>query len=392
MTEKLFPVQEIGSLAKPVWRIQALQGKPVESHALAEAKALVDEFKLPDGPSLLKLLRSGAKTKEEKDAVRGFSSRLAIAMQEAEGLNLVYDGEQHRTEMYDYAIKHIRNFEPRGYFRSFDNRYYLKQAVVGPVGVGGPYHLDEFLFMQRYAKRPIKVPITGAYTLMDWSFDEHYLSQVTTTYKRRRDQLNEARRLFALDLAKNVIRPNVKALVEAGCHSIQIDEPAMTTKPNEVALAVDTFNESTKGLKGRFTLHVCFSDYSLFFPHILELKNCAQFTLEYANKDTKHLGLNPEDRTGYETVRLFREYKAPFEVGAGVTEVHTDELESPELVRDRLLFTAKALGDPARVYANPDCGLRTRTWPVSRAKLRATAQGAALARATIEGTKVELAR
>lgn len=392
MSQPLFPVQEIGSLAKPVWRIQALGGKPASPGAYAEAKALADEFRLPDGARLLELVRRGARTPEEKDELRAFSSRLAIAMEEKVGLDLVYDGEQHRTEMYDFAVKRIHNFQPRGYVRSFDNRYYLKQAVAGPVGIDEPYHLDEFLFMRKHATRHIKVPITGAYTLMDWSYDEHYFSHVQGQHRTPRAVLNEARRLFGIDLARKVIRPNVQALVEAGCHSIQIDEPAMTTKPDEVPLAVETFNESVRGLEGRFTLHVCFSDYRLLFPHILDLKNCAQFTLEYANKDSHKLGTKPEDRPGFATVGLFREHEAPFEVGAGLVDVHTDELESPELIRDRLLFAAQARGDPAKVYANPDCGLRTRTWQVARAKLEAIVAGTGLARAALEGRKVTLAR
>ena len=74
------------------------------------------------------------------------------------GLDLVYDGEQHRTEMYDFAVKHIQNFEPRGYVRSFDNRYYLKQAVVGPVKPSELYHLDELRTIRKYAARTSAAP------------------------------------------------------------------------------------------------------------------------------------------------------------------------------------------------------------------------------------------
>ena len=43
----LIPNQEIGSLAKPVWRIQALRGQPVPPEALAEARALAAEGGIP---------------------------------------------------------------------------------------------------------------------------------------------------------------------------------------------------------------------------------------------------------------------------------------------------------------------------------------------------------
>jgi 5-methyltetrahydropteroyltriglutamate--homocysteine methyltransferase len=60
--------------------------------------------------------------------------------------------------------------------------------------------------------------------------------------------------------------------------------------------------------------------------------------------------------------------------------VGRDLIESPELVRDRLLFAAKIVGDPAKIWANPDCGLRTRTWDVAFAKLANITKGAELAR------------
>lgn len=376
----LFPLQEIGSLAKPVWRIQALSGKAVSPQAYGEAKALVDEFGIRGGDRLLQLLKKQGLEPKEKQEIKEFASALALGWQEKVGLDIVYDGEQHRTEMYDYAVKHIQNFEPRGYVRSFDNRYYLKQAVVGPVKPTEFYHLDELKIIRKYATKPVKIPITGAYTLMDWSFDEYYVGNVKQAGRRRREVLDEARRHFGIDLAKNVLRPNIQALVDAGAHSIQIDEPAAITRPGEMDLVVDTFNESVKRLKGRFTIHICFSDYRLMWPAVTKLENCAQFTLEYANKDSQEPGVKEGERPGYETIKLFKEHKTDFEVGVGVLDVHTDALETPELVRDRIVYAVKARGDPEKIYVNPDCGLRTRTWDVSRRKMEIMAKGAELAR------------
>jgi 5-methyltetrahydropteroyltriglutamate--homocysteine methyltransferase len=56
-----------------------------------------------------------------------------------------------------------------------------------------------------------------------------------------------------------------------------------------------------------------------------------------------------------------------------------DTLETPEVIRDRLLYCAKRLG-PERVLANPDCGLRTRSWDVAFAKLQNISRGAEMAR------------
>jgi 5-methyltetrahydropteroyltriglutamate--homocysteine methyltransferase len=76
----------------------------------------------------------------------------------------------------------------------------------------------------------------------------------------------------------------------------------------------------------------------------------------------------------------FREHGYNGEIGLGVVDVHVDDLEPVELVRDRLLYAAKVLGDPVKVYANPDCGLRTRTRSVAFEKIRRVVKGAELAR------------
>src|SRR2546428_10548554 len=77
--------------------------------------------------------------------------------------------------MYAWAIAHSKGFEPRGTVRSFDNKYYSKSAATGPVSLGEPYHNDEFSFLKSVAEHDLKIPITGAYTLAVWSYDEHHL-------------------------------------------------------------------------------------------------------------------------------------------------------------------------------------------------------------------------
>jgi 5-methyltetrahydropteroyltriglutamate--homocysteine methyltransferase len=180
--------------------------------------------------------------------------------------------------------------------------------------------------------------------------------------------------------------------VAKGAKIIQVDEPAATTKPDEVPLLVESFNDSVKGLHGpdgaRFSMHICFSDYRLLFPHVLELKGCSEFAPEFANKDLWTLGTRREDRPGYEILHLWNEYGAPFDVGLGVLDVHTDQVESPELVRDRILYAASVIG-PERVRVNPDCGLRTRRWPVVEAKLQSLVAGTRLARQALQDGAVQ---
>ena len=55
------------------------------------------------------------------------------------------------------------------------------------------------------------------------------------------------------------------------------------------------------------------------------------------------------------------------------------------LVADRIRRAVKYLGDPTRIWVNPDCGLRTRKLDIATRKLEAVVAGAALARAELGG-------
>jgi 5-methyltetrahydropteroyltriglutamate--homocysteine methyltransferase len=373
----LLPTQEIGSLPKTLWRLRAFEKTGLDDEALVLARRDGERWGIDGHQDLVALLakRTGF-TKEEKARIKAWASRYSLRYLETIGLDIVYDGEETRTEMYDWPVQHCDGFESRGWCRSWDHLYFRKAAAVASVAARVPYHTEEYLHARSHARRPLKVPVTGAYTLMDWSFDEHYQVQATGTRAERRQKGREA---FTLDVARNIVRPAVKDLVDHGATMVQIDEPAAATKPHEIPLLVESFNESVRGLAGRFSIHICFSDYRLLFPHVLELQGCSEFAPEFANKDTWNLGVTRAERPGYHELDLWEEYGAPFDVGLGVLDVHTDRIEPPELVRDRVLYAARLLG-PERVRVNPDCGLRTRRWDVVDAKLKSLVEGTRLAR------------
>jgi 5-methyltetrahydropteroyltriglutamate--homocysteine methyltransferase len=70
------------------------------------------------------------------------------------------------------------------------------------------------------------------------------------------------------------------------------------------------------------------------------------------------------------------------EIGLGVVDVHVNTVEQPRVVLERILEAAKFI-EPAKIYVNPDCGLRTRPWDVAYSKLRNMVAGADLARKSI---------
>lgn len=380
---ELLLTQEVGSLAKPNWRVEPLRGGEITPEHLADAERWAGRLDIdPEEPVQILtdaqavLQEYGELSDGHRSAIRLLAARYAVRLQEKAGLDILYDGEQDRPEMYQVAVEGTRGFESRGRIRAFDNKSYEKSAVVAEPRLKGPWHNDEFERLLDLTIHDIKVPVTGAYTIADWSFDEYYAREDSAGKNLPADAAREA---FILDLARNVIRPNIKALLDAGARWIQIDEPAATTKKGEVPLFVRSFNESVRDLPGKFSVHICFSDYSALFPYIEELENCSQFSLEFANRDASGLGTDSSDRPAYDILEGFKEHAPDTAIGLGVASVHDATIETPRLVRDRVLRAVDIMGGPGLVYPSPDCGLRTRSWDVAYDKLSAVVEGTHLA-------------
>jgi 5-methyltetrahydropteroyltriglutamate--homocysteine methyltransferase len=384
VNEIRFVTREIGSLAKPGWRVKSIVGRSVEDSDVEDARVWGKRLGIVNVEELVEVLRKGTGfSEEEKAKIQDYSALYGIRLLESAGLDVVYDGEQRRSEMYDHAVRHAKGFEPRGTVRSWDNKYYTKAAVTEKPLVETAYDLEEYQFVRSHTDRQVKIPFTGAYTIMDWSYDEYY-ARNGALLGAPAQQRTEPRRRFGVDAARDVVRPNVLGLVEAGADWVQIDEPAATTRPEEVPLVVETFNATREGIDARASIHICFSDYTSLFPHIEELDDCYELQLEFSNRDSLELGTQAEDRPGYDVLPRFRESAWDGKIGLGVIDIHTDYIESPELVRDRILYASEVLG-PERIEVNTDCGLRTRTWEVSLEKMKNMVEGTRLAEAALNG-------
>ena len=159
---------EIGSLDKPAWRVKAYAGQPLSDRDLEEARSWGERLQVPNYDQLIDLLRHAPFSKEQKTDLQRWSSLYALKLEEGAGLDVVYDGEQQRTEMYDWAVSHSNGFERRGSVRAFDNKYYTKAAVVAPISLKAPFHNAEFSYLVSVAGAELKIPVTGAYSIADW--------------------------------------------------------------------------------------------------------------------------------------------------------------------------------------------------------------------------------
>ena len=394
---KAFPTQEIGSLPKFSWRTKPFRQQTIEEGDVAAARAWGRRLGVKDLDSLIHLLKKrGEFTMREKRRIVEFSMLYAVAMQERagggggerdseRGLDLVWSGEQARTEMYETPVSNIGGFEFLGRVRSFDNKYWREASVRRKPTYQNNYHLDEFLFTSRHTRRRAKIPVTDAVTLVAWSDHYYYTRRWTKRNLPPAARSFSARREMTLDLAR-VIRRVLGELIRRGAREIQLDSPAATQyqTADDAKLVAEAFNETTKGLDATFSLHSCFPPkygYASLFPHILETKNCSRFSFEYANRDRYGVGVDSEKRPGYEDLKLFRDYSYEGELGIGVVHVHTDRLPTVSTVRDRILYAQKATNlPPEKLFVNPDCGLRTRRPEVAYKMLALVVAGADEAR------------
>ena len=265
-----------------------------------------------------------------------------IKRQEEIGLDILVDGELYRGDMTTYFAERMPGFAISNPVRSYGNRYYRKPIAVGPIRRKKPLTVDWWKFAQSQTSRPVKGMLTGPYTMMDWSFNEHYPSREAMT----------------MDLAE-AIREEAIALQEAGAKYIQIDEPALSVRPEELSLAVRAFGRVTEGLKAKTITHVCYGDFDLIYPGLLDMP-VDQIDLELAN-------------SRYDLLDRFRSHPFTKEIGYGVLDVHSHRVESKDEVKEGIRRGLEVLKSE-QMYVDPDCGLKTRTMDEAFAKLEVMVQ------------------
>ncbi|HEY4823152.1 MAG TPA: hypothetical protein VIH83_05680, partial [Candidatus Bathyarchaeia archaeon] len=322
---KLFPVQEIGSLAKPLWRTKGIR-QPLSSQDLKEAEEWAVRLGLDNFHDLAKKILKDTDPKSRTRQVLQLSTVYGLRLFEKAGLdNNGVGGEQQRVEMYEHVIRALDGMEFLGHVHSFDYKYFKKAVALSEIRRKHPIYLQEFLDVRQHSKNPVKVPITGPYTLVDWSFNEHYLRRNKNHNLKQRKQ--EARREFLLDMVEKVIRPEIRDLLDAGASWIQIDEPAVTTHPEafDMELFVEAWNETVRGFNCKFSNHTCYPSeigYKILAEYAPKLDKCSQLALEFANRDNPRLGAEEAVREGYRALRQFVEKGFDGEFGVGVVHVH----------------------------------------------------------------------
>ena len=284
-------------------------------------------------------VHSNKDSREQYTEAKNDASTIIIKEHEEAGLDVVVDGEMKRNEMVEYFAERIRGYEFNGPVKVWGHNYFDKPSVVEKVSYREPWLLEEYKYNVKISEKPIKVPITGPYTLANWSFNEFYIDEDELSY----------------ELAE-LVNMEIKNLVDAGVRYIQIDEPALATTPEDHKVVRKCLEKITNGIADdvRVGLHVCYGDYSRIFPKILDFP-VDEFDVELANGN-------------YSQLEVFK--KVPFtkDIGFGVIDVHDSRIESVEEVRGRILKGLEVV-PPDRLTVSPDCGLKLLSREVAYKKM-----------------------
>jgi 5-methyltetrahydropteroyltriglutamate--homocysteine methyltransferase len=295
-------------------------------------------------------LRAGRIEATEYDQHMRAEVERVIRLQEDLGLDVLVHGEPERNDMVQYFAEQLDGyaFTEHGWVQSYGSRCTRPPILYGDVSRPDPMTVEWATYAQSLTDKPVKGMLTGPVTMLAWSFV--------------RDDQPRSETAFQVALA---LRDEVHDLEQAGLRVIQVDEPALrellplraADRPSYVDWAVTSFRLATSGVSDSTQIHthLCYSEFGEILPAIDALE---------------------ADVTSIEAARSTMEVVADLAaggwtrgVGPGVYDIHSPRVPSAEEIGAALRTTVAAL--PAeRIWVNPDCGLKTRTYEQVEPALR----------------------
>ena len=274
----------------------------------------------------------------ELERKQKLATQVWIQQLDRTGLDVLVDGELDRSDKIAHFAERVDGFAAGGLVRVYGNRYYRKPHIRSKIQWKGSITVDQWKFAQLATHRPVKALLTGPYTLLEWSFNEHY--------DRKEDAIR--------DLI-DVLRREIQALWDAGARIIQIDESALSSRPEEFPLVRDGIAELVKGFKAYFVLHHAYGALEPVWSGMTALP-VDHFDLEGVNASR-------------ELFSLLKKHPTEKDLSIGVLDSLDPAVEPVRTVADRIRSALKNV--PAgRLWVSPDGGLRTLTVEEAGLKLK----------------------
>ncbi len=294
-------------------------------------------------------LKKGELTQEQYEVAIRAEIEQAIRWQEEVGLDVLVHGEFERNDMVEYFGERLQGFgfTGNGWVQSYGSRCVKPPIIYGDVERQAPMTVKWSQYAQSLTTKPIKGMLTGPVTILQWSFV--------------RDDQPRSSTAKQIALA---IRDEVCDLETAGIRIIQIDEPAIREGlplrkadwKDYLHWAVEAFRLASSGVADETQIHthMCYSEFNDIIESVAAM-DADVITIETS-------------RSQMELLDAFASFRYPNEIGPGVYDIHAPRIPT---VQEMTALLRKALSvlPAGNLWVNPDCGLKTRKWPETRAAL-----------------------
>jgi 5-methyltetrahydropteroyltriglutamate--homocysteine methyltransferase len=345
MQTKLFPTTIVGSYPQPDWLID----RPLLA---------------ANTPPRVRMRQLWRVAPEFLEAAQDDATLIAIRDQERAGIDIVTDGEIRRESYFNRfatALDGIDLDNP-GTVISRTGKPALVPRVVGRVRRLHPVSVRDVQFLRANTDRQIKITVPGPFTMTELARNDYYTSAAE----------------LAMDYAA-AVNAEIRDVFAAGADVVQIDEPYMQAHPAEArSYGIRALQRALDGATGTTVVHVCFG-----YGAMVKGKPARyDFLSELAGTDVRQVSV--------ETAQPVLECSvlgdlAPKTVVLGVLDLSTSDVESPEVVADRIRRALPYVAAERLVVA-PDCGMKYLTRDVAFAKLAAMVQGAQLMRLELQSS------
>jgi len=287
--------------------------------------------------------KKGLLSESEYNAAIDQQIAYAIGMQEALGLDILVHGEAERTDMVEFFAQKMDGmlFTTNGWVQSFGSRCVRPPIFWSDISRPEAMTTREFSVAQALTDKPVKGMLTGPVTILNWSFP--------------RVDIPRKEQCMQIALA---IRDEIDDLEKAGCKVIQVDEPALReamplrgeSKKEYLDWAVNAFRLSTAGALNETQIHthMCYCEFDDCMEAIDKLDTDVN-SIENARSDNA-------------TLLSFKRIGYKKGLGPGTYDIHSPVCPPCSFIEDKLKSFLECM-DVEKLVVNPDCGLKTRTWP-----------------------------
>jgi 5-methyltetrahydropteroyltriglutamate--homocysteine methyltransferase len=297
----------------------------------------------------------------------------AIHDQTTAGLDVITDGEQTRLDFnlsfYGFITgienneTETRKFGPPAHDQR--GKHNIVGELTAPNGLGA---VKEFLRLKRLAPEGyvLKASVPGPYTLSGRLLpNEKYKDRYAIT-----------------EALLPIVSNELKALVDAGCTEITVDEPSMSCYAyrEDTKRFVDIFNRTVAQAVGKCYLstHLCFGNFK---GHSVGYRSIKPMLPDFLDMTVDEMHVEMANRE-FAEIELMKAFAEKMNVAVGIIDVKNYYIETVDDVVERIKRCLQYI--PAeKLSVAPDCGLnQTARW-AARQKLINMVKGAKIVRSQL---------